>query len=71
MTFTEAIARLRSYPEFRVVMEEIYKQRPTIMPMDPGKDLQKEAARLLYVSGEQNGFDNLMVILRGKHDPRS
>ena len=71
MKFEEAMMRLRSSAEFQIVMPELEKHRPTLMCMSPTKDIQQEAARLMFESGEQYGFDKLMALLRGKHDPRS
>lgn len=66
MKFDEALMRIRSTEEFQIIMDEAVKQRPFLMPMKPGSDYEAEAGRLMYESGEINGFDRLYVFLRGK-----
>jgi hypothetical protein len=62
----EAFARLRSTEEFRIVMEDLITRRPLLLPMKPDSDYQAEAGRMMYESGQLNGFDLLYTYLRGR-----
>ena len=48
-------------------MKEAAEKRPLIFPMDPKRPFEQEAAKAMYDSGMQNGFDLLYQWLRGKH----
>ena len=61
----EARMRWLSYPEARIVLEAAEELRPFLRGMNPTEDLQKQAEKLLFASGEQRGFDKLMTFLRG------
>jgi hypothetical protein len=63
----EIMARLRATAEFQQAMKEAAAMRPTILPMDPKQPFEQEAAKAMYQSGMQNGFDLLYQWLRGKH----
>ena len=67
MTPQEAFARLRGSVEFEAIMKEAAEKRPLIFPMDPKQPFEQEAAKAMYQSGMQNGFDLLYQWLRGKH----
>jgi hypothetical protein len=63
----EIMARLRAIAEFQQAMKEAAEMRPLIYPMDPTQPLEQGAAKAMYQSGMQNGFDLLYQWLRGKH----
>lgn len=67
MTLTEALARMRSTVEFQTAMKEAAEMRPLLFPLDPKQPFEQEAAKALYQSGMQNGFDLLYQWIRGKH----
>ena len=67
MILPEILARLRSSVEFQQAMKEAAEMRPLIFPMDPKQPFEQEAAKAMYQSGMQNGFDLLYQWLRGKH----
>lgn len=67
MTLSEAQARLRATMEFQIVMKAAEEKRPLIFPMDPKQPFEQEAAKAMYLSGMQNGFDLLYQFLRGNH----
>ena len=67
MTSQEALIRLRGTVEFEAIMKEAAEKRPLIFPMDPKQPFEQEAAKAMYQSGMQNGFDLLYQWLRGKH----
>lgn len=68
MKFEEALMRMRSSLEFQVVIKEAESKRPVIFPMDPQQPYEQQAAKAMYQSGMQNGFDLLYQFIRGKHD---
>lgn len=61
----EARARWLSYPEAKIVLEAALEQRPFLRGMNPNEDLQKQAEKMLFDTGRQQGFDLLMNFLRG------
>lgn len=63
----EIMARLRATVEFQEAMKQAAEMRPFIFPMDPGQPFEQSAAKAMYQSGQQNGFDLLYQWLRGKH----
>lgn len=65
MEYQEAIKRLRSTVEFQIVMKEAAKQRPFLLPFDPGKETNQQS-RWIYDSGRRNGFEILFQFLEGK-----
>lgn len=68
MTLSEALSRLRSTPEFQIILQEAAKQRPLLFPLDPKQPFEQQAGMAMYQSGAQNGFDLLYLFLRGKHE---
>ena len=71
MKIEEALVRLRSYPEFRVVMEAAEEKRPFLRAMNPTDALDHQAQRLLWDSAMQRGFDLLMNYMRGTDEWQS
>lgn len=67
MTLSEALSRMRSTVEFQVIIEEAAKKRPLLFPLDPKQPFEQQAAKAMYESGMQNGFDLLYQWLRGNH----
>ena len=65
MEYKEAIKRLRSSPEFQIVMKEAESRRPFLSPFDPSKETDQQL-KWIYDSGQQNGFDILFQYLGGK-----
>ena len=63
MTLAEAMMRLRSYPEFAVVIEAAKTERPFLLPLDPSKPWEQQTAEAFYRSGQQAGFDVLFNYL--------
>jgi hypothetical protein len=61
----EALARLRAYPEFEIVMRAAEDERPFLHPLNPKDDLDKQANRALWESAARTGFDLLMNYMRG------
>ena len=67
MTLSEALARMHASQEFQAVMKEAQNHRPLLFPMDPSKPIEDQAAKLMYLSGQQNGWDLLMgFLMKGK-----
>lgn len=68
MTLSEALARMHASLEFQTVIKAAQETRPIIFPMDPNKgSIEEQAAKLMYLSGQQNGWDLLMMFLmKGK-----
>lgn len=67
MTLAEAMMRLRSYPEFAVVMRAAEEKRPFLRPMDPTQPWEQQTAESFYRSGSQAGHDTLFNYLtKGK-----
>lgn len=54
-----------AYPEAKIVLEAAEELRPFLRGMNPNEDLQKQAEKLLFASGEERGFNKLMQFLRG------
>jgi len=71
MKLAEALARLRHTPEFKEVIEAAEKERPFLRPLKPEVDLNKQANRMLFDQGRQDGFDMLMNFLRGNDEWQS
>ena len=67
MKLEEAVMRLRSYPEFQIVMEGAAEMRPYLFPLDPKQDWDQQTARAMYQSGQLAGWDLLYEYLRGTH----
>ena len=67
MNYDEAMMRLRSYSEFVVVIKELEKKRPELMPISKTRPVMDAAASCFYESGQQAGFDLVMNYLRGKN----
>lgn len=67
MTLSEALARMHASQEFQTVLKAAQETRPVIFPMDPNKPLEEQAGKAMYLSGQQNGWDLLMMFfMKGK-----
>ena len=69
MNVQEALQRLHSTVEWKVVMEAIDRSnlRPRRGRMKPKESIEQQAAQMLFDQGRQDGFDLLMNFLtRGK-----
>ena len=65
----DLLLKLRSTNEFRLIMAEMKKKRPTVASYEPGKTKDEEEAvtnRLKFQSGMQKGFDLLFIALSGE-----
>lgn len=56
----ELLQRLRSYPEFELVMAEVKQQKPVIPVYDPVSDNTEEWKSL---SNQRKGFELLLTLL--------
>jgi hypothetical protein len=63
MKIEEAIMRLRSYPEFAIVIKAAEEKRPFLLQMDPSKPWEQQTAEAFYRSGQIRGFDVLFTYL--------
>ena len=49
-------------------MEAAVEERPFLRGVNPNEDLDKQAERMLFDTGRQQGFDLLMNYLRGNQE---
>lgn len=63
MKLEEAMMRLRSYPEFAIVIEAAKEKRPFLLQLDPSKPWEQQTAEAFYRSGQIRGFDVLFTYL--------
>ena len=68
MKLAEALARLRSSVEWKEVMGAADDMRPFLRAMNPNDNLDEQANKMLFLSGQQSGFDMLMNFLRGNEE---
>ena len=66
MNVQEALRRLHSTVEWKVVIEAAETQRPFLRRMKPTEPIDKQASQMLYDQGRMDGFDLLMNLIRGK-----
>jgi hypothetical protein len=61
----EALARLRTTPEFQAVLEKASEMRPIFSPADPNRPMDAQFTEFVYRSGQLRGFEILFNLLKG------
>jgi hypothetical protein len=62
---SEALARLRTTPEFQAVIEAAESKRPFLSPINLSKPVDEQFNRYVYSSGQVNGFEAVFNLLKG------